>query len=452
MSVAYNVGFDSQETGRDGYVPSDLDKKTTAGDADGPARWIDELGCEVPTFIDERLDLVAQWHGRDKAFRRLSHHVPFKMRGPFQPSDWPEAHRLRMGQVRTDMSGFVLCTGVNRGRSSRGGGQLCKSRALNRSMFCGAHGGSLHPADRKISAMSVAPMPPERIDNMDRVQKFMQGFIPLEELDDDEIQGGFVRNSQGIPINGWRLGAKFQAQLTKELHRRLNEFLKTKTPDMLKVMVDIAENDLFEAADRIKAATWVAERTMGKTPDVLVTATTDAPYQSILAGIEATSREDYRQSVNAYRPDGGDSAGRDLAIIDVEVSDDFEERFEDDDETVDGESELSDGSDGGDSGSVLGHADRIEDERKRRLERAAAIRKAKARRYAARAVGATSLSEQPWLVEFVRERAGGRSKPTWKMKLWPPDQQTATIVDRIAKSYDELRREREAENGEELHG
>ena len=460
MSVAYNEVFDSEsDSGPDSgrKVASDLDKGTTAGDADGPPRWVDELGREVPTFIDPRLDLVAQYHGREKAFQRLSHHVPFKMRGTFMPEDWPTKYRESLegdrGEgYRVDDAGFVLCNGVNRGEARRNGGKRCKSRAVNRSMFCGAHGGTLHPADRKISAMSVAPLPPDRIDNLDRVQKFMQGFIPTEELADDEVQGGFVRNSQGVPIVGWRLGAKFQAQLTKELHRRLNEFLKTKTPDMLKVMVDIAENDLFEAADRIKAAQWVAERTMGKTPDVLVTATTDAPYQSILAGIEAGSRESYRQATYNGGDDGGERSGRELEILDVEVSDDVTESGSDDGEEESDELQFSDRSSSEPGGSVLGRADRIDDERTRRLERAKAIRKAKARRIAARAVGAASLSDQPWLVEFVYTQAGGRSRPTWKMKLWPPDQQTPTIVDRIMKSYDELRREREAEHGEELHG
>lgn len=433
MSVAYNE-----------VLTSDMDKGTTAGDADGPPQWVDELGREVPTFINERLDLVASYHGRDKAFIRLNHHVPFKMRGIFQPGDWPQAHRLRMGKIRTDLGDFVLCTGVNRGRSDRGGGKLCKSRAVNRTMFCAAHGGSLHPADRKISAMSVAPLPPDRIDNLDRVQKFMQGFIKTEELDDDEVQGGFVRNSQGMPIIGWRLGAKFQAQLTKELHRRLNEFLKTKTPDMLKVMVDIAENDLFEAADRIKAATWVAERTMGKTPDVLVTATTDAPYQSILSGIESSSRESYRETAEKYRNEDGASAGTDLEILDVEVDYDSSEQGT---SKVEQKAEVFVDSDGGDHGSVAGYADRIDDERTRRVERAKSIRKAKARRYAARAVGATSMSDQPWLVEFVKTRNGGHSNPTWKMKLWPPDQQTPSIVDRIMKSYAELRQEKEEDHG-----
>lgn len=436
MSVAAEDRFEQR------HVPSDLDKGTTAGDADGPGVWVEELGCEVPSFIDERLDLVAKWNGRDKAFQRLSHHVPFKLRGPFTPADWPHAHRMRMGQVRTDLAGFVLCTGINRGREDRGGGKVCKSRAVNRTMFCGAHGGALHPADRKISAMSVAPLPPDRIENLDRVQKFMQGFIKLEELDDDEIQGGFVRNSEGMPINGWRLGAKFQAQLTKELHRRLNEFLKTKTPDMLKVMVDIAENDLFEAADRIKAATWVAERTMGKTPDVLVTATTDAPYQSILAGIEAGSRESYRENVSSRRLEIGESDYESMEIIDAEVDNtdaDWNEGF--DVANTSGQDQLRDSGEREPDGDALGRADRIEDDRSRRLERAKALRKAKARRYAARAVGATSLSDTPWLVEFVQ------SKGEWKMKLWPPDKQSPTIVDRIMKSYDDLRREREGDNG-----
>ena len=53
MSVAYNA-----------VLTSDLDKGTTAGDADGPPQWVDELGREVPTFVSERLDLVAKYHGR----------------------------------------------------------------------------------------------------------------------------------------------------------------------------------------------------------------------------------------------------------------------------------------------------------------------------------------------------------------------------------------------------
>lgn len=101
-------------------------------------------------------------------------------------------------------------------------------------------------------------------------------------------------------------------------------FLQTKTASMLNVMVDIAESDLVEPADRIKAAQWVAERTMGKTPDVIIHGKVDAPYEAIFESIDAGSREDYRQKVTSTRLELG---GESDQIIDVEVDEQSEDWF-----------------------------------------------------------------------------------------------------------------------------
>lgn len=401
-------------------VESDLDKGTTLGDPDGPDQFVPELGLTVPTFVDPREDLIGD-HARGK-FKRLSHHVPFKLRGDFKFEDWPIEFRAKIAKPRIDIEGFVICGGLNRE------GNLCRKKAQNRSVFCTNHGGGLHPADKKLSAMTIAPLDENRVARLDRVQKFMQGLIKPDELDDDEIQGQFVRNDQGVKISTGRLGIKFQQQIAKELHRRLNDFLRCHTADMLRVMVDVARNDMYEAADRIKAAVWISERTMGKTPEVLVHAQADLPYTSILESIEGGSREDYRRG-------SGGASGVDVPayeVIDAQVE-------EDDGETSVVETEI--GESAKRTEFVEGEAEDVEGsvlataaERKAKLK---AMRKEKSRRYAARAAGATSLTAMPWLVEFTPVYQVDNDQEVLvrhRMRFFPPERQTKAVVDRLTKS------------------
>jgi hypothetical protein len=411
-------------------VVNDTVKGTTYGDPDGPSRYIDTLDCEVPTYIDPRIDLISKHHGRDKAFKRVDYHVPYQMRGDFKVGHWPKEIQMKYGaEARTDLEGYVLCFGLTLA------GIPCKGRATNRTLFCPSHGGALHPADKKMASMSTQPIPADRVANLDRVQKFMQGFLDPWDLNDDEIQGGYVRNSDGFPVRGQKLGAKFQAILAKELHRRLNEFLQSETSDMLHVMVNIAKNELYEAADRIKAAQWVAEKTMGKAPDVLVHSTQDAPYVSILDSLESGSREDYRKAITSSRVEDGSP----YEIIDAQIEPDHGYLDPMDSEVVSAQSSAKQESGDGES-DVLAHARSVQQTREDKQSAVKRIKKAKQRRFAARAVGATSLTAIPWLVEFLPfdRDDRGRSRVCaekdavgFKMKLYPPDKQTPALLDRL---------------------
>lgn len=73
-------------------IISDLGKGVTYGDADGPDIFIPEFGFMVPSFVDPRIDLIPE--GSLKRFKRVSYHVPFKMRGFFTALDWPEAFSI----------------------------------------------------------------------------------------------------------------------------------------------------------------------------------------------------------------------------------------------------------------------------------------------------------------------------------------------------------------------
>lgn len=444
----------------------DTVKGTTMGDPDGPFRYIESLDAEVPTYIAERKDLMAA-KLKCGSFKFLDYHVPFNMRADFKPEQWPpEFYKKHRQTTRVNELGFALCSA----RSKASGGQLCSSKAVNRTLFCRSHGGALHPADKKLSVRAVAGAPPERVEKLDRVQKFMQGFLPVEELDDDELSGGFVRTSAGLPIKTKSLGVKFEQAISKELHRRLNDYLKSKAPRMLEVMYEIADSDMVEPADRIKAAQWIAERVIGKTPDVLVNVNAEKPYEGILDNIQSGSREDYRQKVASSRPlelVGSSSSMVGSEIIDAEVEEDRENSEEDfefgsesdfsesdaesedlqrgfdgsgnDVETVNGE-ELGTGTEEGTEEEDTFVLDAVEGkvEKQKDLKNARErIKKAKARRFAARAVGSLSSSDIPCLIEWsVIDKISNPDFGKFKMGIVLPEQINENVLERVRRSND----------------
>lgn len=396
-------------------VHSDLDQGLTFGDADGPDIFVDSLGIIVPSFIDPRDDLIPS---KARGYKRVSHHIPFKMRGYFKASSWPETYREQIN-FTVDEQGYVICTGTNKA------GKKCSNLAANRVPFCRNHGGGLHPLDKKMSIKAVNDAPLERVAGLDRPQRFMQGFLTVEELSDEEVSGMFIFNDAGQKVRSTALGVKIHQKIAQELHRRLNRFLQTKTASMLEVMVDIAESDLVEPADRIKAAQWVAERTLGKTPDVVIHGKAEQPYESIFQAIDAGSRQDYREKVSATRLGLG---GKPDEIFDVEVVE--EPQHSDSQGNYSGEADSSSGDT--DPGSGVEYARNISDRRdeaSREQEIRKARSKAKQRRYAARAVGATNTHDMPWLIEWKFLPEGN-----FRMKLVCPDDQTPAKLDRVTKS------------------
>lgn len=285
--------------------------------------------------------------------------------------------------------------------------------------------------------------------HLDRVQQFIQGYRDPSELADDEVIGSFIRDDNGVPNRSFQLREKYLPKFSKELKRRLDDYVRQKTPRALEVIFEIADNDLYEAADRLKAATWITERLIGKTPDVVLTGTTEAPYTSILEGITAGSREDYRRSISSTRP-GFEGIEEALDAEVIEDSDDLEgeentglSKDSSGDvlrsEIGEGRQLRADSNGSDDAGSVesdeesgetmLERDARLERERQARLERAAKIRKAKQRRFAARAVGAKSLATQPWLVELKPIRGSVE----YKLNLIPPEKQTIGIIEKVLK-------------------
>ncbi|QLF83889.1 hypothetical protein SEA_BECKERTON_2 [Mycobacterium phage Beckerton] len=416
------------------YLQEDLDQ--IAALPDGEDVWVDLIGFEVPSFIDPRYDLILP--GQVQRATRLQHHVPFAMRGPFRPSDLPDGI---VWEGETNEEGYCVC------RGRRKDGLPCRSGAINRSEFCGTHGGQLHPADKKMTKLADGLLPDVvQARKLKRSDKVMMGIIPIEELGDDEIQGLFVYEDDGKKVKSRKLTEKIHQGMVREMMTRAQDYMQTSLPSMLKVVKDIAEDPLNEAGDRFKAAVWMAERSIGKTPDVIIHGKTDAPYEQIFTRLETTSRDDYRRAVDAP------------AVIEGEVVPDRDSGPDPDlrsrDDWADGPDHSHREDPSGDSGINLGgtrivqssdSVDEGEDgespalkrardieERKKQLAAVRARReemqKAKNRRYAARANGLTTTSDLPWLIEWKSTGVRGN----FHAKLWPPDAVTPEIADRIA--------------------
>jgi primosomal protein N'' len=74
-------------------------------------------------------------------------------------------------------------------------------------------------------------------------------------------------------------------RVQRELFRRAGEQLKTNLIAASQTMSDIATNKELDPAVRMKAAQWLIERLMGKTPEV-TTQIDEKRYEKLLSDID----------------------------------------------------------------------------------------------------------------------------------------------------------------------
>lgn len=248
----------------------DIDKTfeldSLRGRPDGPVKYVDALGMEVPTYVDPRKDLLpANIH------TTLMYHVPLKMRGPYKVRSGEE-----QGPLGEDISvdRYAMCMSLNQALLSGGfkkpnSGKPCKNKAINYSARCGKHGGALHPLDKSDPAL------------LTREYQFKTGKLPIEELDDEELARGQVRREDGTWTNFRNIPASIFQQAQKELFARADMRLRENLVDVVEVVTDIAKGSAYEPEVRLRAATWVFERVRGKNPDVVIH-TQDKPFEVMM--------------------------------------------------------------------------------------------------------------------------------------------------------------------------
>lgn len=115
----------------------------------------------------------------------------------------------------------------------------------------------------------------------DKTVALLRGDISVEDLDAEEISYGMCKNEDGsFPLK--RPGIvpksiydKMQQQLYKIVHEEMNKALI----DSVHAIRSLLEDP--DPAMRFRSATWLIERVMGKTPDV-VTINQERPWEIIL--------------------------------------------------------------------------------------------------------------------------------------------------------------------------
>jgi len=374
------------------------------GHPDGPVEYIEEIDMFVPTYIDERRDL---WpvHPNDPNTQVYSsvimHHVPLEMRGPY----------------KDDEGKWELCWGVNLK------GLNCKNRAFNRSGYCSRHGGALHPLDKRLDTTDPTTLP--------RWMQFRNGYLKVEDLTDEELLKGRIRNEDGTLTRNKDIPRELWDRAVRELFGRADQLMQESLLDVINAIVQIAKCEVYEPADRQKAAIWLVERVMGKAPDRIIVEQ-EKPWETVMTHVAGGSRAESRA---ARGLPSGDPEPIDAEVIgdeevfEPEPEDEIDVSTEPDDETEadDGEASLykeqpyeTIGPLGKELHGVPvdpeGRNAYYEHQRAER-ERVAAARKefkdkmnaAKKLRYVRRSQGKEEIDAIPYVAEFVDNGDGTRN-------------------------------------------
>lgn len=102
-----------------------------------------------------------------------------------------------------------------------------------------------------------------------RMQMLLDGELSIEELDDDEIFKGQIKDKNG-KFQGTRtamIPRKFYDQAVVELMRRWQARLNADLEPMRQVLLEMAQNPRVSADARYKSAVYLMERAAGKVPE-----------------------------------------------------------------------------------------------------------------------------------------------------------------------------------------
>lgn len=133
-----------------------------------------------------------------------------------------------------------------------------------------------------------------------RLYKLLQGELDVSELDNDELQYGVPKCDDGkfsvrAAYEAAKMPAKVRNAIRRELVKRATQMMEGSVLDATKRIIEIATSPLSDDKDAMKAAEWLINRTMGKTPDVVLH-TQEKPWEVLVADISRGSRSESRSA------------------------------------------------------------------------------------------------------------------------------------------------------------
>lgn len=276
------AGWQPKEMNEYGEFPI-YDYAHFRGEPDGPEEERAYIG-RVGTFLDPRNDLIESAKnvkGRNGA--TLMHHVPMEFRGPYKLKEYPGLLGERRGPASYAMCTAVLQSNPENVRLGKAG-RPCSGKAINRSGLCQPHGGALHPLDKRVVDWTAVP----------RYIRFLYGKLEASEMTEEEILHGGVRKPDGTWTEAKTVRRDVIEAQKHLLFKKSDELMQTSVLAVTKTFIEIANNPMYEPADRLRAAEFVYTRLRGKTPDRVVHSQ-DKPFEVILGaaltgGSRAASR------------------------------------------------------------------------------------------------------------------------------------------------------------------
>lgn len=269
-----------------------------------------------------------------------------------------------------------------------------------------------------------------------RADRFVAGMIDPSELTQEELSGGFIYQDDGSKYSSQLFDKRTNTKFVTELTKRLNAMIRDKSGRALEVMFEIMDSDLVEPETRLKASQWWIERLIGKTPEKLEMSLENNPHEAIYENLVAGSRSAYRAALgnaidaevvedgldesenNTSGQDGNSDDENDSIIVEVDgeshkvqqmveqentesvveinpslgtTSHDVQER--------DSRDRLFQ-SDTVETNSVETAADAIVKKQNEAKELKKRVQAAKKRRIVARALGASTTANLPWLIDW----------------------------------------------------
>lgn len=155
---------------------------------------------------------------------------------------------------------------------------------------CTDHGGVNAAFSRKRTEAGYVRVSP-------RMRELIENPSLVHEMDDEELVRGEFRGKDGKFHRGPQLVPKaLHAKMTEELFKRANDRMKTSVVEAAEVLVKIMKSEDADVKDQMKAAQWLIERVMGKTPEV-VQLSQDKPWQTLLTEVTQEGAEKYEQDL-----------------------------------------------------------------------------------------------------------------------------------------------------------
>ena len=235
------------------------------GYPDGPRKFVPEIGLELDTFTEPA-------GGKHPA---LNYHVPLNFRGPFKPEML--ANFDAEYDYRVDQYGWALCCAKTQSDTA------CSRKAMNRYPRCVVHGGRLHPLDKLLTETGEL----ETSEPLTRYQQFIAGQITCDDLDDEELMAFGFRKADGKIFKPKNVPRDMVTAFTAAIFARSLDKLKSSSLEAANTLVSLMSDPSVDANVRLRCATELLDRTLGKAP-LVVSLNANAPWETVFESILVT--------------------------------------------------------------------------------------------------------------------------------------------------------------------